>query len=150
MFGAGCFWGVEEAFRKLPGVVNTEVGYAGGSLKNVTYEDVCKGNTGHTEVVKITYNPDEIEYSKLLEVFFNIHDPTQMNSQGPDVGYQYRSVIFYFDNKQKTEAEEYLKKEQKKHSKSIATIIEKASTYIKAEDYHQKYLMKRGEESCAI
>lgn len=150
MFGAGCFWGVEESFRKLEGVVSTEVGYAGGDFENAKYEDVCSGNTGHAEVVRIIYDSKKIDYKKLLEVFWKVHDPTQMNRQGPDVGTQYRSVIFYFDAKQKKEAESSMKEEQKKLKRVIATIIEKASSYVKAEDYHQKYLMKRGKDSCYI
>ena len=150
MFGGGCFWGVEEAFRILPGVISTEVGYAGGKSNKCSYEEVCNGNTGHAEVVRIEFNPEKIKYSKLVEVFFSVHDPTQINRQGPDVGYQYRSVIFYFDDKQKKTAQEVLKKEQKKQIKVIATIIEKASTYVRAEDYHQKYLFNRGQEACHI
>lgn len=150
MFGGGCFWGVEETFRVLPGVISTEVGYAGGDENKGTYDEVCDGTTGHAEVVKITFDPAKIKYSKLVEVFFSVHDPTQVNRQGPDVGYQYRSVIFYFDSGQKKTAEDVLKKEQKKQTKAIVTVIEKASTYIKAEDYHQKYLLKRGQASCHI
>jgi peptide-methionine (S)-S-oxide reductase len=150
MFGAGCFWGVEETFRKLTGVISTEVGYAGGDKDKGTYEQVCDGQTGHAEVVRITFDPTKIKYSKLVEVFFENHDPTQMNRQGPDIGYQYRSVIFYFSESQKKEAENVMKNIQKKYSRVIATLIEPASTYIKAEDYHQKYLMKRGKDSCHI
>lgn len=150
MFGAGCFWGVEELFRKIPGVTHTEVGYAGGNYESTTYEDVCKGDTGHAEVVRIEFDPKKVPYKKLVEIFFFSHDPTQMNRQGPDVGFQYRSVIFYFDKVQKKEAEEVMKKAQKKYTKSIATVIEPVSTYIKAEDYHQKYLLKRGQQSCHI
>ena len=150
MFGAGCFWGVEEAFRKLSGVISTEVGYAGGESENTTYSEVCSGNTGHAEVVKIIFDSGKISYKKLLEIFFSIHDPTQMNRQGPDVGYQYRSVIFYFDNFQKKESQEVLKKEQKKFSRTIATMIEKSSTYCKAEESHQKYISKGGKAACAI
>ena len=150
MFGAGCFWGVEEAFRILPGVIATEVGYAGGTLKGAIYEDVCGGGTGHAEVVRVTYDSKKISYIKLLEVFFSIHDPTQMNRQGPDVGSQYRSVIFYFDGAQRREAEESMKKEQMKHARNIATSIENASLYVKAEEYHQKYIFKGGRAGCAI
>ena len=148
MFGAGCFWSVEEAFRIIPGVVSTEVGYAGGKGNNVNYEEVCSGDTGHAEAVLITFNPKKISYSKLLEIFWGIHDPIQVNRQGPDVGYQYRSVIFYFDDSQKRDAEKSLKKEQKKYGVPIATAIEKESTYCKAEEYHQKYIMKGGKASC--
>ena len=150
MFGAGCFWGGEEAFRTLPGVIDTEVGYAGGTVKKATYEQVCSGETGHAEVVGVTFDSKKISYKKLLEVFWGIHDPTQMNRQGPDVGYQYRSVIFYFDEYQRKEAEESLKKEQKKHDRTIATSIEPVSIYVRAENYHQKYIFKGGKAACAI
>lgn len=150
MFGAGCFWGVQEVFRVLPGVVSTEVGYAGGDYEKASYEDVCTGNTGHAEVVRIIFNPEKITYSKLVDIFFSVHDPTQMNRQGPDIGNQYRSVIFYFDESQKKTAEKIIKKQEIKHSRVIATIIQRASTYIKAEEYHQKYLLKRGKASCHI
>ncbi|MBS3083817.1 peptide-methionine (S)-S-oxide reductase MsrA [Candidatus Pacearchaeota archaeon] len=150
MFGAGCFWGIEETFRTLPGVIDTEVGYAGGTVKKATYEQVCSGQTGHAEVVGITFDSKKISYNKLLDVFWSIHDPTQMNRQGPDVGYQYRSVIFYFDEYQRKEAEESLRKEQKKHDRTIATSIEPVSIYVRAEDKHQKYIFKGGRAGCAI
>ncbi len=150
MFGAGCFWSVEEAFRIVPGVISTEVGYAGGDVENVTYDEVCDGKTGHAEVVRIIYDSAKIDYKKLLEIFWRIHYPTQVNRQGADVGYQYRSVIFYFDNEQKKEALASMKKEQKKHSKIIVTSIEKASLYVKAEEYHQKYVLRTGDNSCRI
>ncbi|MEK6846867.1 MAG: peptide-methionine (S)-S-oxide reductase MsrA [Nanoarchaeota archaeon] len=148
MFGAGCFWGVEEAFRNILGVVATEVGYAGGDVGGATYEQVCLNKTGHAEVVLITFDPSKVQYKKLLDVFWRIHDPTQLNRQGPDVGAQYRSVIFYFDNTQKKEAEKSLNETQKRLGKKIATVIDKAGLYIKAEDYHQKYLMKHGRNVC--
>src|SRR3989344_3744148 len=150
MFGAGCFWGIEETFRTLPGVIDTEVGYAGGTVKKATYEQVCSGQTGHAEVVGITFDSKKISYNKLLDVFWSIHDPTQMNRQGPDVGYQYRSVIFYFDEYQRKEAEESLRKEQKKHDRTIATSIEPVSIYVRAEDKHQKYIFKGGRAGCMI
>jgi methionine-S-sulfoxide reductase len=150
MFGAGCFWGVEEEFRIVPGVIATEVGYAGGEPTNVTYEEVCAGGTGHTEVVKVAFDPKKITYKKLLEVFFGIHDPTQINRQGPDVGYQYRSVIFYFNEKQKKEAERFISSEQKRYARVIATTVEQASTYCRAEEYHQKYIFKGGKAACKI
>ena len=150
VFGAGCFWGVEEAFRTAIGVVSTEVGYAGGSVKNVSYERVCSDETGHAEVVRVTFDSSKTTFKKLLTIFWTIHDPTQMNRQGLDVGTQYRSVIFYFNRGQKKEAEASMTSEQKKQSRTIATVIEKAGLYVKAEDYHQKYLMKRGKGSCAV
>ncbi len=150
LFGAGCFWGVEEAFRNTPGVVATEVGYAGGTVERATYDDVCSDQTGHAEVVKVTFDPAKTTFKKLLAVFWNIHDPTQMNRQGPDVGSQYRSVIFYMNPSQKRDAEFSLQEEQNRRARTIATVIEKASLYVKAEDHHQKYLMKGGVASCHI
>jgi peptide-methionine (S)-S-oxide reductase len=150
IFGAGCFWGVEETFRHLPGVVSTSVGYSGGRLKDPTYEDVCSGTTGHTEAVKVEYDPSKIKYPQLLKVFFENHDPTTPNRQGPDLGYQYRSVIFYTSPEQKTEAEalkeEYAK--SKKFSRPIVTAIEPASAFYDAEEYHQRYLEKHGMKIC--
>lgn len=150
MFGGGCFWSVEEAFRTTPGVVATEVGYAGGTVPNASYEAVCSDMTGHAEVVKVTFDPAKTTYKKLLAVFWKIHDPTQMNQQGPDVGTQYRSVIFYANPEQKKEAQRSLTAEQKKHTRTIATVIEPIGVYVKAEDYHQQYLMKKGAVSCHI
>lgn len=148
IFGAGCFWGVEEAFRTTKGVVSTEVGYSGGSYGKPTYEDVCSDRTGHAEVVKVKYDSSKISYKELLKVFWDIHDPTQVNRQGPDSGSQYRSVIFYFDESQKKEAEKSLKQEQKKYDKAVATKIEKAKEFYRAEEYHQKYVMKTGRKVC--
>ena len=143
-FGAGCFWGVEAAFRKIKGVISTAVGYMGGTLKNPSYEDVCTDKTGHVEVVQIEFDPSVISYEDLLEVFWNIHDPTQLNRQGPDIGTQYKSVIFYHDEKQKKKAEESKIKQEKikKYSKHIVTEILKVKTFNKAEEYHQQYLEK--------
>lgn len=151
-FGAGCFWGVEEAFRKLDGVLETAVGYSGGTRENPTYEQVCSDATGHAEVVQITYNPEEISYENLLKVFWENHNPTQLNRQGPDVGTQYRSVIFYHNEEQKAMAEkskEDLDARQVFHA-PIVTSIEPAKPFYKAEEYHQQYLAKRGLESCHI
>ena len=150
VFGAGCFWGVEESFRKLKGVKSTIVGYMGGKMKNPTYEDVCKDKTGHAEVVLVEYNPEEISYDKLLDIFWKIHDPTQLNRQGLDIGTQYRSIIFYYNEEQKKKAMESKKKQEKskKYKSKIVTEIVKASEFYKAEDYHQKYLMKRGLNVC--
>lgn len=151
-FGAGCFWGVEETFRKLKGVTETVVGYTGGHSKNPTYEDVCSHTTGHAEAVQITYNPSEISYEQLLNVFWDKHNPTTLNRQGPDVGDQYRSVIFYHSAKQKQIAEkskEILEKSGK-WKDAIVTQIIPATEFYKAEEYHQKYLRKRGLESCPL
>jgi peptide-methionine (S)-S-oxide reductase len=149
-FGAGCFWGVEETFRNLNGVESTAVGYMGGITENPTYEQVCRGNTRHVEVVEMLYNPDEISYHALLDVFWDNHDPTTLNRQGPDMGEQYRSVIFYHSPEQRKEAEESLKKLESsgRFSRKIVTAIEPAQTFYMAEDYHQQYLKKRGLKSC--
>lgn len=152
-FGAGCFWGVEAAFRQLShGVKATRVGYTGGDLANPTYEQVCTDRTGHAEVVEVDYDDAEISYTDLLEVFWNEHDPTQLNRQGPDVGRQYRSVIFTHDAEQKAQATESLAKREASgiHRRPIVTVIEDAQTFYEAEDYHQQYLEKRGLSSCRI
>lgn len=149
-FGAGCFWHVEEAFRTIKGVLKTEVGYTGGKMKSPTYEDVCTDETGHAEAVQIEFDPKQVSYEDLLKVFWTIHDPTQKNRQGPDVGTQYRSAIFYHTEEQKKIAEKSLKEEQKKYKEKIATEITKATIFYPAEEYHQKYLMKRGLKTCGI
>ncbi len=144
-FAAGCFWGVESAFRKVPGVVSATVGYTGGSHENPTYEDVCTGRTGHAEAVQLEYDPSTVTYEELLDVFWNIHDPTTPNRQGPDVGSQYRSAVFSHDAEQ--EAAAIASKEKLDGSgrlpKPIVTEIAPASTFYRAEDYHQGYLEKR-------
>ncbi len=147
-FGAGCFWGVEAAFRQLDGVTKTEVGYEGGTLENPTYEDVCSHTTGHAEVVQVTYDPERISYEQLLEVFWAKHDPTQLNRQGWDIGDQYRSVILFEDDEQREVALRSKAQEQTRHAKPVVTQIESASTFYVAEDYHQQYLEKRGRSSC--
>lgn len=147
-FGAGCFWHVEEEFRKLKGVLNTAVGYMGGTMKNPSYEDVCIDKTGHAEVVQIEFNPEKISYNDLLDVFWKIHDPTQLNKQGPDIGTQYRSVIFYHNQEQKKLAIASKEKQSKKDE--IVTEITKAGKFYKAEEYHQRYLEKQGLKSCRI
>ena len=149
-FGAGCFWHVEEAFRHLKGVTSTTVGYMGGTLKNPTYEDVCTDKTGHAEVLEVTYDPAKISYNDLLSVFWDIHDPTTKNRQGPDVGTQYRSVIFYHTSEQKTAAETSKKnlEQSRKYKKKIMTEIIKATTFYSAEEYHQQYLAKHGLAAC--
>ena len=145
-FGAGCFWGTEATFRKVPGVIDVQVGYEGGSYDNPTYEDVCGGRTGHAEVVKVVYDPSKVNYRKLLEVFFENHDPTTLNRQGPDFGEQYRSVIFYHSSDQQRTAED--EKAQRNRSgeyvSPIVTAIEPAKTFYPAEDYHQRYFEKHG------
>ena len=139
----GCFWKPEEIFRQIAGVIETEVGYAGGENSNTNYEEVCTGKTGHTETVKIIYDEEIISYEKLLEVFFKIHDPTQKDMQYPDVGTQYRSEIFYENVQQKNIAEKYKNLFNEKFNGKIETNISKIKNYCKAEEYHQKYIMKR-------
>lgn len=141
-FAAGCFWRVEEAFRRLKGVKSTTVGYTGGSMKNPSYKQVCSDTTGHAEAVQIEFDPKVISYTKLLEIFWETHDPTQLNRQGPDNGSQYRSAIFYHSEEQKKEAEISKKNIQKKFKKKITTEITKATEFYPAEEYHQKYFMK--------
>lgn len=145
-FGAGCFWGVEEAFRKVRGVVSTAVGYAGGLMKNPTYEDVCTDQTGHAEVVEVEYDPSVVSYDELLNLFWSIHDPTTPNRQGPDVGTQYRSAIFYHGPEQQAAAEASKDKLQKsgRFKRPIVTEIKPAKEFYRAEEYHQQYFEKRG------
>jgi peptide-methionine (S)-S-oxide reductase len=151
-FGAGCFWGVEAAYRQIPGVLSTAVGYLGGTLENPSYHDVCTGRTGHAEVVQVDYDPSRITYDDLLTVFWENHDPTTLNRQGPDIGTQYRSAIFYHDDEQKEAA--IKSKEERERSgryrKPIVTEITPATEFYMAEDYHQQYLEKRGLSSCHI
>ncbi len=145
-FGAGCFWGVETAFRRIGGVTSTSVGYAGGSLPQPTYEQVCAGNTGHAEVVRVEYDPARVGYDALLELFWTSHDPTQVNRQGPDVGEQYRSVIFTHDAEQAAAAahSKAALEAEGRFPRPIATAIEPAGDFWLAEDYHQQFLEKRG------
>jgi peptide-methionine (S)-S-oxide reductase len=151
-FGAGCFWGVEAAFRQLPGVRSTAVGYAGGLTKNPTYQDVCTDLTGHAEVVQVEFDPAEISYDRLLETFWDNHDPTQLNRQGPDVGTQYRSVIFFHTPEQEAAARASKTALEKSgsYSRPIATEILPAPEFWRAEEYHQQYLEKRGLAQCHI
>jgi peptide-methionine (S)-S-oxide reductase len=151
-FGAGCFWGVEVAFRQLEGVTATQVGYLGGSLENPTYKDVCSGRTGHAEVVEVTYDPAQTSYEDLLKVFWENHDPTQLNRQGPDIGDQYRSAIFFHTPEQETAARASLAQldASGRFKRSIATEITSASEFYRAEEYHQQYLEKRGMAHCHI
>lgn len=152
VFGAGCFWGVEAAFLRLKGVVSTAVGYSGGTKENPTYQDVCSGTTDHAEVVEVVFNPAIVSYDKLLELFWSIHDPTQVNRQGPDVGTQYRSAVFYYDEEQKTTAETFQAQLEKsgKYKQPIVTEITPASTFYRAEEYHQRYVEKHGGAGCPI
>ena len=151
-FGAGCFWGVEAAFRQIPGVISTRVGYLGGTLENPTYRDVCSGRTGHAEVVEVTYDAERLTYDDMLTVFWDNHNPTTLNRQGPDIGTQYRSAIFYHDEEQQAAA--VASKEERDRSgryrTPIVTEITPASEFYEAEDYHQQYLEKRGLSSCHI
>jgi peptide-methionine (S)-S-oxide reductase len=149
-FGAGCFWGVEETFRKLKGVISTSVGYAGGNKETPTYEDVCTDKTGHAEVVEVEFDPSQIDYGQLLDVFWSSHNPTTLNRQGPDVGTQYRSVIFYHSPEQKAAAEKSKTEKAAKFPRPIVTQIEPAPKFWRAEEYHQRYLEKRGQSHCAI
>ncbi len=149
-FGAGCFWGVEAAFRQVKGVTSTSVGYMGGTLENPTYEDVCTDRTGHAEVVEVFYDPAEVSYEELLEVFWSIHDPTTLNRQGPDRGTQYRSVIFYHTPAQEAAARASKEKLQGSgiFKRPIVTQIEPAKEFYRAEEYHQQYYEKMGRRSC--
>ena len=149
-FGAGCFWGVEAEFRMVPGVVDTAVGYLGGTLESPTYEQVCTGATGHAEVVEVTYDPERVSYDRLLDVFWSAHDPTTLNRQGPDVGTQYRSAIFFHDEEQRAAAEASKERAQPRFRRPIVTEITPATPFYRAEEYHQRYLEKRGLASCAI
>ena len=147
-FGAGCFWGVEAAFRRLDGVGATRVGYAGGHKDNPSYKEVCSKDTGHAEVVEVSYDEDAIPYEALLAVFWAEHDPTQLNRQGPDVGTQYRSAIFVHDEEQRAAAEASRARVQERLRRPVVTQIEHAPPFWEAEDYHQRYLEKRGLSSC--
>ena len=143
LFGAGCFWGIEEYFRKIRGIKDTKVGYSGGITENPTYEDVCLGDTNHVEVVKIRYDKNIITFEQLLEHFWICHDPTQLNRQGPDIGRQYRSAIFYYSENEKEMAIKSKKRKQALLTKKIETEITKAQKFYLAEDYHQLYIKKR-------
>ena len=151
-FGAGCFWGVEATFRRLEGVVDTAVGYAGGQLPDPTYKDVCTDRTGHAEVVEVEYDPARVRYEQLLDVFWENHDPTTLNRQGPDVGSQYRSAIFYHDEQQRAAAEESKRRldASGRLRRPVVTEIVPAAPFYRAEEYHQRYLEKRGLASCHI
>jgi methionine-S-sulfoxide reductase len=150
IFAAGCFWGVQYYFDQVPGVTNTTAGYTGGHIENPTYEMVCYEGTGHAEAVLIEFDPKKISYETLVKQFFRMHDPTQMNRQGPDVGDQYRSAIFYYNDDQKTTAEKIRENLQPNFEKPIATEITEVSTFYPAEEYHQKYTEKTGRGMCHI
>src|SRR5207253_5670261 len=149
-FGAGCFWGVEAAFQRVPGVIDTAVGYSGGETPNPTYKDVCADETGHAEVVQVTFDPTKVSYEQLLDVFWQAHDPTQANRQGPDFGTQYRTAIFFHSAEQEIAAKKSRAALEAtgKFKRPIATEITPASTFYRAEEYDQKYLQKRGVASC--
>lgn len=151
-FGAGCFWGVEATYRQVPGVADVVVGYMGGHMQNPTYDDVCKGKTGHAEVVEVTFDPAQVSFEKLLDVFWKCHNPTTLNRQGPDIGTQYRSVIFCLDGRQQRAAE--AAKESLNNlgafRSPIVTEVTAAGTFYRAEEYHQRYLEKRGLAHCQV
>lgn len=151
-FGAGCFWGVEVKFGQIPGVLETAVGYEGGELEHPTYKEVCTDRTGHAEVVEVSFDPARVTYEQLLDTFFELHDPTQLNRQGPDFGTQYRSSVFYHSDAQCMAAEKKIEelKVEGRFTKPIVTQVVPAETFWKAEEYHQKYLEKRGMATCHI
>jgi len=151
-FGAGCFWGVEAEFRKVPGVISTRVGFAGGHVPDVSYRQVCSGTTGHAEVCEVTFDPSKVSYAQLLDVFWQVHDPTQVNRQGPDIGEQYRSVIFFHTPAQEAAARASKAALEASHvfKRPIATKIEPAGPFYQAEDYHQQYFEKRGIAHCNL
>ncbi len=150
-FGAGCFWGVEAAFRQVEGVLDTAVGFMGGTTEAPSYEEVCTGRTGHAEVVRVEYDPSRVSYGDLLATFWGCHDPTQVNRQGPDLGTQYRSVIFHHSREQQAEAEASRRvvEASGRYEQPVATAIEAAGSFFRAEEYHQRYLEKRGQVHCA-
>ena len=149
-FAAGCFWGVEATFRQIPGVHETSVGYTGGDTPDPTYPEVCNGATGHAEAVQVTFDPAQVSYTQLLEIFWQCHDPTQLNRQGPDIGTQYRSAIFFHSPQQEAAATVSKNQQEKsgRFNKPIATEIVAATRYYPAEEYHQQYLEKRGQRFC--
>jgi peptide-methionine (S)-S-oxide reductase len=152
-FGAGCFWGVEVAFAAIPGVTATAVGYEGGSLSRPTYKDVCTDETGHAEVVELDFDPEKVTFDQLLDEFFSLHDPTTLNRQGPDWGTQYRSAIFFHSPEQEAQARARIEKLNAEHrfgAKRVVTKVEPAQTFWRAEEYHQRYLEKRGLAQCHI
>ncbi|MHA1112533.1 MAG: peptide-methionine (S)-S-oxide reductase MsrA [Promethearchaeota archaeon] len=151
-FGGGCFWGVEARFREYKGVLSTRVGYIGGKTENPTYKDVCNNKTGHAEAVEVIFDTSKLNYTDLLDIFFEVHDPTQVNRQGVDIGSQYRTVIFYHSEEQKSSAKKKIQELESSgiFNKPIATQLVSATTFWEAEDYHQRYLEKQGRVSCAF
>jgi peptide-methionine (S)-S-oxide reductase len=151
-FGAGCFWGIETAFRRVPGVLDAVVGYSGGRTQNPSYQEVCTDTTGHAEVVQVTFDPEKVSYDQLLDVFWTIHDPTQVNRQGPDYGNQYRTAIFFHSPEQEAAAKKSKQalEASGKLRRPVATEITPAGPFWRAEEYHQRYLEKRGAASCHI
>lgn len=149
-FAAGCFWGVETAFRQVPGVTGTTVGYSGGHTENPTYQDVCTDTTGHAEVVRVEFDPSQVSYEQLLDVFWKAHNPTTLNRQGPDVGSQYRSAIFFHSPEQEQQARASLDQAQSRFDRPIVTEITAAGSFYRAEEYHQQYLEKRGMGTCHL
>lgn len=151
-FGAGCFWGVQDAFDQVEGVISTAVGYSGGQLEDPTYEDVCSGKTGHAEVVKVEYDEKKVSFKELLQTFWDIHNPTTLNRQGPDVGSQYRSSVFFYTTEQEKTAKEtkVILEASKKYPNPIVTEIIQAKIFYRAEEYHQQYFQKRGISHCKI
>ncbi len=150
IFAAGCFWGVEADFRDIPGVLDAEAGYTGGITENPSYREVCTGRTEHAEAVRVTFDADAVSYDTLLDAFWDLHDPTQLNRQGPDVGTQYRSAVFYTDDAQRDAAQASKARAQTRFSRPIMTQILPATPFFRAEDYHQRYLEKQGLRSCRI
>lgn len=150
LLGAGCFWGVQAYFDQVPGVIETTVGYSGGHVANPTYEMVCSHTSGHAEVTKVEFDLEKISYADILRQFFRMHDPTQLNRQGPDVGDSYRTAIFYFDDAQRETAEKVKAEQQAKFDKPIVTEITKAGPFYEAEDYHQKFFEKTGRGACHV
>lgn len=152
IFGAGCFWGVQDYFDQVPGVLETEVGYIGGHVDHPTYEQVCSHTTGHAEATRVVYDPQKVTYETLLKQFFHMHDPTQLNRQGPDVGDNYRSAVFYLNDGQKKAAQQMIKQlnDSKAYKNPVVTTIEKAGKFWPAEEYHQKYVQKTGLGACHI
>ncbi len=150
IFAAGCFWGVEADFRDIPGVLDAEVGYTGGTTVNPTYQEVCTSRTGHAEAVRVSYDAEQVSFGTLADAFFELHDPTQLNRQGPDVGPQYRSAVFYVDDAQRVEAAAAKERAQARRDRVVVTEIVPAAPFYAAEDYHQRYLEKRGLRTCRI